>query len=94
MSFLDTVKKWFSSEVAEARNLGQDITEGLDRGLTQKEANLRATPEEKIELLQNEIAASDESLNAIRDKVEGQQAHAAAVEEIADSSETNPVDET
>ncbi len=81
MGFFDTLKNWFSSEVAEVKESASAAQTRLESEMDRREADLRATPEEKLDQIQSEI--SDDPFAAVRDKIDGQQAHAEAIEDLA-----------
>jgi len=88
MGFLDSLKTWFRSESAEAKDLLGDTKGRLETDLSRREADLAASPAERFEQLQEQIA-EDNSLDALRDKVEGREAKAEAVEELMVEAETD-----
>ncbi len=81
MGFLDSLKTWFRSESADAKDLLGDTKSRLETDLDRREADLAASPAERLERLQEQIA-EDDSFEALRDKVEGRGAKAEAVEEL------------
>lgn len=86
MGFLDRFRSWLATESAEARDLGRDTKHRLEADLEQREAELAASPSEKLDMLQQEIADSDSSFDQLRDRIEGRSAHASAVEELTDEN--------
>lgn len=81
MGFLDSVKAWFQSEAAEARDLGQDTKGRLERELDRREADLALTPEERLEQLQSKIE-DDSGFAAIQDRIEHKEALADAAADV------------
>lgn len=81
MGFFDSLKNWFSSEVAEVKESASAAQTRLESEMDRREADLRASPQEKLDQIQSEI--SDDPFAAVRDKIDGQQAHAEAVEDLA-----------
>jgi hypothetical protein len=84
MGFLDSIKSWFRTEAAEARDLGQDTMGRMEADLNRREAELNLTPEERFDQLQQEISDGDSALDALRDKIEGREAVAEASADVAD----------
>lgn len=84
MGFLDSLRSWFASESAEAKKLGQSTQQRLETELDRREAELAASPSERIEMLQDEIADSDTTFDALRDKIEGRSERADATAEVAE----------
>ena len=81
MGFFDSLKNWFSSEVAEVKDSASAAQSRLESEMDRREADLRASPQDKLDQIQSEI--SDDPFAAVRDKIEGHQAHAEAVEDLA-----------
>lgn len=91
MGLLDSLKAWFRTETADAKDLLDDTRGRLESDLDRREAAAAATPAERMEQLQNEIAAGDDTIDALRDKIEGRGLRAEAVEELA-TADTDAVD--
>ncbi len=90
MGFFDSLKNWFSSEVAEVKESASSAQSRLESEMDRREADLDASPQDKLDQIQGEIA--DDPFAAVRDKIDGQQAHADAIEELAVPGEDIPVD--
>ena len=82
MGFLDSMKAWFQSEAAEARDLGHETKGRLERDLDRREADLALTPEERLEQLQSKIEDST-GFKAIQDRIEHKGALADAAADVA-----------
>ena len=83
MGFLDSLKTWFRSESADAKDLLGETRDRLASDLDRREAELHATPSERLEQLQEQIADGENSFDALRDKIEGREAKADAVDELS-----------
>ncbi|MEM7276178.1 MAG: hypothetical protein AAF547_24100 [Actinomycetota bacterium] len=83
MGVLDSLKAWFRTEAAEARDLGRSTQSRLEADLDRREAELALTPEERLDQLQQQIE-DDGGLDALRDKIEGRHLRADADAELAD----------
>lgn len=70
MAFLDTIRRWLGREAREARETLSDAEQRLDAALTRRERELEATPEERLDMTQDEIAASDAEYEALKAKLE------------------------
>ncbi len=70
MSFWDTVRGWFKSEVESAKDLAGDLETDWSADLDRKEAELNATPEQRMEQLQDQIATNDSAFDDIRAKID------------------------
>ena len=70
MSFWDTFRRWFRSEAESAKDLAGDLEADWSGALDRKEAELGATPSERIEQLQDRIADNDSTLDEIKARVE------------------------
>ncbi len=84
MGFLDSVTNWFKKEAAEVKQSADKLEAKLDADLTRKERELNASPEEKMELLQDRIEAEDDAFAAVQDKLDAKQGKALADEELID----------
>ncbi len=84
MGFLDSLRNWFRAEAAEAKDVLDHTRARMETDLDRREAELAASPSEKLEMLQEEISAGDDGFEALRDKIEGRSAKADAVEEVAE----------
>lgn len=82
MGFLDSLKTWFRSESADAKDLLGHTRTRMESDLDRREAELAASPAQRLEQLQEQIA-EDDSFDSLRDKIEGRGAKAEAVEELA-----------
>ena len=86
MGFLDSLRSWFRTEAAEAREVLDHTQSRMATDLDRREAALEAGPSERLEMLQEEISANDDGFEALRDRIEGRSAKADAVEEIAEQA--------
>lgn len=82
MGFLDSLRSWFSREADEARDLGQRTRTRLEADLDRREAELSATPAEKLDMIQRRIAEGETGFDELRDRVEGRIHRADAVTEV------------
>jgi len=83
MGFVDAVTGWFKREAGDVKASVDRLESDLDTGMSRKERELDATPEERMAMIQEESSA-DDALAAIRDKIDGVQAHAEANAELID----------
>ena len=83
MGFIDSLKRWFSGEAAEVRESMDDAGAALNADLDRREADLKATPEEKMDALLEEIEQSDEQLDELTAEI---QAESEAAGEVADAA--------
>mgnify|MGYP000657101169 CR=1 FL=1 len=90
MGFVDAVTGWFKREAGDVKASVDRLESDLDTGMSRKERELDATPEERMAMIQEESSA-DDALAAIRDKIDGVQAHAEANAELI---ETDPESES
>ncbi len=88
MGFFNTIKKWFSAEAAEVKESASAAKSRLEAEMDRREADLAATPEQKLERIQSEI--DQDPFAKIRDKIEGEQAHADAVDELTQPTDDPP----
>lgn len=78
MGFLDTIKSWLGAEAAEANDLKNDLEARWNRDLDRKEAELAATPEERMRMIQDQIDDNRATLDELQAKVDGRNAAADA----------------
>jgi hypothetical protein len=64
--FTERVQAWLRREAADADELAADTRRRLDEDLSRRERELTASPEERVELLQGDIARNDEDFEALR----------------------------
>lgn len=83
MGFFDSLKAWFSREAAEAKESASDLKTRLESDLDRRERELAATPEERMEMIADEI--EDDPFAGVRAKIERQQARAEALEDLAET---------
>ncbi len=70
MSLWENIKSWFRSESAEARDWSAEVGRDLSADLDRREADLRATPAEKMDRLQEQISGNTDAIDEIRGRVE------------------------
>ena len=70
MSLWESVKSWFRSESTEAREWSGDLQRDLSADLDRKEADLQASPAEKIESLQDQISGNTNTIDEIKGRIE------------------------
>jgi len=70
MSVWNTIKSWFRSEADGAQDWSRDLQRDWSADLDRKESDLRATPTEKLESLQDQISDSSSVFDELRDKIE------------------------
>ncbi len=80
VGFFDSVKAWFSREAAEVKQSVEATTSRLEAEMDRRERELEATPEERMEMIRDEIA--EDPFAEVRARIEKQQAHADAVEDV------------
>jgi hypothetical protein len=90
VGFFDSIKKWFSAEAAEVKESATAAKSRMEAEMGRREAELHTTPEQKLEQIQHEI--SDDPFAEVRNKIEGHQAHADAVDELSPTTDTSADD--
>jgi len=70
MSVWETVRSWFKSEAKSGRELAADIQADWSADLDRKEAEMAATPEERIAQLQDEISDNASAFDDLKAKIE------------------------
>ena len=90
MGFLDSLERWFRGEADEVRESMDDAAAALNADLDRREAELKATPEEKMGRLLDEIEQSDQQLDEVTAEIRSKSETA---REVADAAaETVPVE--
>ncbi len=84
MGLLDSIGGWLKREKADIDDALDELGADLDADLSRKERVLNASPEERLAIIQSEIA--DDPFAEIRDRIEATTAKADAVESLADSN--------
>lgn len=91
MGFLDSLKRWLSGEAAEVRESMDDAAATLNADLDRRESELKASPEEKMDQLLEEIEQSDQQLDELTSEI---QATSEAAGEVADAAgESAPIED-
>jgi hypothetical protein len=83
MGLLDSLKRWFSGEAAEVRESMDDAADALNADLDRREAELKASPEEKMDQLLEEIEQSDQQLDELTGEIRSE---SEAAGEVADAA--------
>lgn len=81
MGFFDSLRAWLSREATEARETAGEVKGRLESAMDRRERELTATPEERMEMIAEQI--EDDPFADVRAKIERDQAHADAVEDLA-----------
>ncbi len=68
MGLLDSLTTWFRREKADVTESLDQLEQKLDADLSRKERELAATPEERLDMIQDEIA--DDPFAEIRERIE------------------------
>lgn len=92
MGFLDSLRAWFRTEAEEAKDAARQAKGRLEADLDRREAELRATPEERLEQLQRDIADGDTTFEDLQAKIDGRAAKADATADVADLDSTRDED--
>lgn len=69
MTLFDRILGVLRREAADARELAAEARDKLDATLSRKERELEATPEERVEMTKDEIAAADAEYERLRDSL-------------------------
>jgi len=92
MGFMDSVKAWLQNESAEAADLGRSTSGKISKELDRREAIQNASPSERMNQLQDEIAENNSSFAGLQDKIDAQAALADAKSEVEQTGEQPPGD--
>ncbi len=77
----------FKSEAADVKEGLSNVGRSLDAELAKKEAELAATPAERIDMILEEIESND-PLHEIEAKIKGSQAELDGIDEVEETSTT------
>lgn len=69
MSTWERIKSFFRSESEAAREWSADLQRDLSADLDRKEADLKATPAEKLENLQEQISGNTDAFDEIKGRI-------------------------
>ncbi len=83
MGFLDQMKGWFSKESAEASDVMDGVKERVGLDLAARERDLKATPDQKMDAIQDEIDSSS-AFDDIAAKIDATTAKADANADLAE----------
>ena len=88
MSLWDTVKSFFAREAADVKEGLDGLKDKLDAELTKREREMEATPSERIEMIEGDMAETESVFDRIEADIDGRSASADADEEV--SGEEDP----
>ena len=69
MSLWERITSWFRTESAEAHDWSTDLQRDLSSDLDRKEAELKSTPAERMDQLQEQISGNTDTLDEIKGKI-------------------------
>ncbi len=69
-AWLDKLTSFFRSEKAELDDVLGETEQRWSGALDQAEADLEASPEDRLSAIQDQIAANDDAFDAIRDTLD------------------------
>lgn len=92
MGLLDSFSRWFKKEAAEVKSSVDGLEQRLDTDLSRKERTIAASPEERLDMIQEEIGESD-PFSAIQDKIDATQGKALADADLAELDQPENNDE-
>jgi gas vesicle protein len=70
MSLWESLRSWFRSEADSGRELADDLKADWSADLDRKEAELAASPKERIDQLQDQISDNSSAFDEIKTKIE------------------------
>ena len=83
MSLWDSVKSFFQREAADVVEGLEGLKDKLDVELTRREAQLEATPAERLDMIRDDIESSGSPLDDIEAKLDDRLSQGQGVEEVA-----------
>lgn len=69
MSLWERITSWFRTESAEASEWSTDLQRDLSSDLDRKEAEMKATPAERMDQLQEQISGNTDTIDEIKGKI-------------------------
>ena len=70
MTFWESVKAFLRREASDVKDGFEDLKDRFDAELTKREAELEATPSERLEMIRDDIEQSDTVFDRIEDKID------------------------
>ncbi len=67
---LRTLKGWLGREASEAKQWSEATANDLHANLDRREAELKASPEERMKMIQNQVSANDDAFAQIQADIE------------------------
>ena len=83
MSFWDSVKAFFEREATDVKEGFGSLKDKLDSELTRREAELEATPSERLDTIREDIESSGSVLDDIEAKIDGRLGQGEGEAEVA-----------
>lgn len=71
MGLWDRIKAFLAAETADIKDELSEIRDSLDTELARKEREQQATPEERVEMIIEEIEEEDAAFEALEDRIRG-----------------------
>jgi hypothetical protein len=70
MRFTERVRAWLGRETADAQELMAETRERLEDDLDRRERELAASPDERLTILQEQIAENDAAFRALQERLQ------------------------
>ena len=83
MALWDSVKSFFQREAADVVEGLEGLRDKLDGELTRREAELEATPAERLDMIRDDIESSGSPFDDIEAKLDDRLSQGQGVEEVA-----------
>lgn len=93
MGLKKAFKSWFLTEVAEVKESVGDLTDRAESALRKREEDLKSSPEDKLDDLQEEIVGEEDPFAEARAKIDAKVAEAEAADELAEKTAKDIKDE-
>lgn len=71
MGMWEKVKAFFAGEAADVKDELAKIGEALDDELAKREREQQASPEERVEMILEEIEEEDDAFSALEERIKG-----------------------
>ena len=93
MTFWDSVKAFLRREAADVQEGISDLKDRLDAELTRREAELEASPSERLDMIREDIESGGSPLDAVEDKIDSRLSESDGADELRRQLDDDPGDD-
>ena len=88
MTVWESLKAFVRRESSDVREGFEDLKDRFDAELTKREAELEATPSERLDMIRDDIERDDSVFDRIEDKIDARLGGSEAEEEVREAVES------